>query len=276
MTNTIAIELRKIQFKYDRKEPFSLKDFSFAFERGKTYAILGDNGSGKSTLLKILDGLLAPDAGTFSVFGTAINDSNYEEILRSKIGMIFQNPNAQFVASLVRDDIAFGLENRCVDPKKMDGLIKNIAKKLNIEDLLNREISTLSGGQKQKVALADVLVLKPSILLLDEAMSMLDDQSKRDFLAVLKQIREEEKELTILDVTHEEAEAALADEVLVMKNGEIEFKGLPNEIFNNIELANKLGVRPRFSTELKAVLKSLGFKDLNFDSEEELLQCLKK
>lgn len=276
MNSNNAIELKNISFSYDKNNKNVISNLSIGFEYGKTISIMGDNGSGKSTLLQIIAGLLIPDDGNIFVFNKEVNDDNVEELINKNIGMVFQNPDAQFVANIVKDDIAFGLENQRINPKEMDGLILKQAKELNIENLLEKDINSLSGGQKQKVALADILIMNPKIILLDEAVSMLDDKSKNDFYSCLNKIKVTRKDLTIIEVTHDEKEALLSDEVIIMKEGRIIYHNEPKTLFENVELCNSLHIKPLFYKEIEYKLKEKGLDVGLINTKEELLACLKK
>lgn len=276
MNDRNAIELRNISISYNKNEKKIISNLSVSFEYGKTISIMGDNGSGKSTLLQIIAGLLIPNDGSIYIFNKEVDDENVEELINKNVGMVFQNPDAQFVANIVRDDIAFGLENQRINSKLMDELILKQAEELGIVDLLDKDINSLSGGQKQKVALADILIMHPKILLLDEAISMLDDKSKDDFYSCLSKIRNLHPELTIIEVTHDEKEAQLADEVIIMNNGKIIYQDKPDLLFENVELCNSLHVRPLFYKEIEYKLKQKGFTINSIDSKEDLLTWLKK
>jgi len=268
MNNKQAVTFDKISFKYS-KEDYVLKNLTLSFEQGKMTAIIGDNGSGKSTLLKIISGLLIPDSGKLSILETIVTDDNAEELIGGNVGLVFQNPDTQFVASVVRDDLAFGLENRNYKTKEINELITKEARVMDIEDLLDKDVTSLSGGQKQKVALAGIMILKPKILLLDEAVSMLDDKSRNEFYLTLKKMREDYTGLTIIDVTHDEKEVMLADKVLVLNKGNIVFEGTPKELFSNPKLCGSFNLSPFFYDELSY---KLGVKIQN---KEELKQWIK-
>ena len=210
------ITVRDCTFSYD-KEHNAIDGISFDIEAGSYTTIIGHNGSGKSTIAKLLIDLLVKDSGSIQVDGLELNDENVYAI-RSKIGIVFQNPDNQFIGATVADDIAFGLENHCVESSKMQGIIENFAAKVNMLDYLNSEPTRLSGGQKQRVAIAGVLAMNPEIIIFDEATSMLDPQGKAEINALIHEIHEQ-NHLTVLSITHDIEEVAGSDHVLVFDQG---------------------------------------------------------
>lgn len=221
------ITVRDCTFSYD-KEHNAIDGISFEVEAGSYTTIIGHNGSGKSTIAKLLIDLLQKDSGSIQVDGLELNDENVYAI-RSKIGIVFQNPDNQFIGSTVADDIAFGLENHCVESSKMQGIIENFASKVNMLDYLNSEPTRLSGGQKQRVAIAGVLAMNPEIIIFDEATSMLDPQGKAEINALIHEIHEK-NHLTVLSITHDIEEVAVSDHVLVFDQGHKIMDGKPEDI----------------------------------------------
>lgn len=221
------ITVRDCTFSYD-KEHNAIDGISFDVEAGSYTTIIGHNGSGKSTIAKLLIDLLQKDSGSIQVDGLELNDENVYAI-RSKIGIVFQNPDNQFIGSTVADDIAFGLENHCVESSKMQGIIENFASKVNMLDYLNSEPTRLSGGQKQRVAIAGVLAMNPEIIIFDEATSMLDPQGKAEINALIHEIHEQ-NHLTVLSITHDIEEVAVSDHVLVFDKGHKIMDGKPEDI----------------------------------------------
>ncbi len=221
------ITVRDCTFSYD-KEHNAIDGISFDIEAGSYTTIIGHNGSGKSTIAKLLIDLLVKDSGSIQVDGLELNDENVYAI-RSKIGIVFQNPDNQFIGATVADDIAFGLENHCVESAKMQGIIENFAAKVNMLDYLNSEPTRLSGGQKQRVAIAGVLVMNPEIIIFDEATSMLDPQGKAEINALIHEIHEQ-NHLTVLSITHDIEEVAGSDHVLVFDQGHKIMDGKPADI----------------------------------------------
>jgi energy-coupling factor transport system ATP-binding protein len=222
------IDVRNLKFSYDEKE-MTIDDVSFSIEKGTYTTIVGHNGSGKSTIAKLIAGLLEKKSGEIVIDGLELNLENLDAI-RSKIGIVFQNPDNQFIGSTVRDDIAFGLENHNVPQKDMDGIINANAARVHMTDYMDQEPTHLSGGQKQRVAIAGVLAMKPEILIFDEATSMLDPQGKDEIKKVIMDIHHETN-LTILSITHDIDEVAHSDYVLALNDGKAALTGTPEEIF---------------------------------------------
>ena len=243
------IAVKNLSFSYNKDESL-IKHVSFSIQEGLYVSIIGHNGSGKSTLAKLLVGLLAPNDGTIVISGIELTNKTVRDI-RSKIGLVFQNPDNQFIGATVEDDLAFGLENRRIPRDQMKETIKEYAKKVGMEDFLQKEPSRLSGGQKQRVAIAGVLALQPEILILDEATSMLDPKGKNDIKALIKEMKKDNPSLTILSITHDVEEAYDSDEVIVMSKGEIAFTGSPKEVFSNRKALESLHLEMPFIMDLK-------------------------
>ena len=224
------IEVRDLHFRYN-SEDRALKGVSLDIEKGEFVCILGHNGSGKSTLAKLLVGLLEPRKGTISIEGTILNEDSVDE-LRKKIGIVFQNPDNQFVGITVKDDIAFGLENRQVEREKMLKLIDEYSTKVNMHDFLDRNPESLSGGEKQRVAIAGILAMNPEIIIFDEATSMLDPRGVKEVMDVINNLKSKK---TIISITHNLQEAIKADKVIVMNDGVIVLEGKPEEVFTHFD-----------------------------------------
>ena len=216
---SFAIEIKNLSFSYEQDGEF-INDLSLTIEKGKYTVILGHNGSGKSTLAKLIMGLLETDSGEINVLGQKLSPETVYDI-RNKVGIVFQNPDNQFIGSTVRDDIAFGLENHLVESSKMDDLINEYAKKVGMEEFLDKEPSNLSGGQKQRVAIAGILVMHPEIIIFDEATSMLDPKGKREIKELTAKMKEINPDITIISITHDIEEALLADNVVILKKGQV-------------------------------------------------------
>lgn len=235
MTNNKVVEFENVYFEYSENKPI-LKNVSFEIYENEYVCILGHNGSGKSTISKVLVGLLKPRKGQVKLFGTPVSAQNLKD-LRNNIGIVFQNPDNQFVGLLVKDDIAFGLENRKVPPKIINEIIDITAKSIGIEHLLDKSPEDLSGGQKQKVAIASVLAFNPQITIFDESTSMLDPKSKRELKELMFDLKQKAKK-TIISITHDMEEVLQADRVIVLEKGEVILNGSPDEIFlSNQDLA---------------------------------------
>ena len=226
-----AISFEDVSFAYEGD--FLFEHLNFKVEEGEFVAILGHNGSGKSTLARLCDGLLTADKGKISIFGKPLEGKKLYEI-RKEVGIVFQNPDNQTVASIVEDDVAFGAENIALPREEIKERIDFALKAVGIEHLREATVSRLSGGQKQRVAIAGVLALKPKIMILDEATAMLDPRGRREIVQVVKRLHEEEG-ITVLFVTHFMEEALLADRAVVMHQGKIVMNAPPREIFSRSE-----------------------------------------
>ncbi|QGZ97408.1 energy-coupling factor transporter ATPase [Mycoplasma sp. NEAQ87857] len=259
------IKVKNITFNYrpDEGEP-ALKNVSFEIKRGEYVAVLGHNGSGKSTLSKVLVALLKPQSGSLEIDGIKYQKTNLRKI-RKKIGIIFQNPDNQFVGSSVEDDIAFGLENRQVPQSEMRDKIVEFATKVDMQDYLEREPEHLSGGQKQRVAIASVLALDPEVIIFDEITSMLDPKGKSSVIKIIQEIQRN-KNKTLISITHDMDEAILADKCLVFSKGELVAAGSPKEILNNKEIIELAKIDSPFiyklSEKINAVTPTYNKKEL--------------
>lgn len=264
-----VIEIRNLTFRYDdESENYAVKNLSLDIERGSYTVIVGHNGSGKSTLAKLLIGLLAAKEGDIYIDGLRLADKTIYEI-RNKIGVVFQNPDNQFIGATVEDDIAFGLENHCVPQEDMLNIIKEYAMKTGMIEFLDKEPSKLSGGQKQRVAIAGVLAMHPEIIILDEATSMLDPKGKREIKELIKKMKEIVPNITIVSITHDISEAVASDRVVVMDHGEVYASGSPKEIFSDEERLIKVGLQLPFTYKLQHELKKAGYSfDLVMSTKE--------
>lgn len=265
------IEVNNLSFEY-REGLNTINNISFTIEKGTYTAILGHNGSGKSTIAKLLIGLLEKKSGEMSIGGMALYEENLYKV-RNLIGIVFQNPDNQFIGSTVRDDIAFGLENICVDPIEMDSIINEYAKKVDMLEFLDHEPSTLSGGQKQRVAIAGILAMNPSIIILDEATSMLDPKGKREINELVRELNKN-KNMTILSITHDIEEAVFADNVILLNNGEIKDIGKPEDILVNEKILQEMNLDIPFSLKLTKKLKEKGIKVTRQIDKKELVNEL--
>ena len=241
------IEMKDLTFRYQEEDQTpALNKVSLSINQGEWIAIIGHNGSGKSTLAKTINGLLLPESGSIKVNGQEIN-----------VGMVFQNPDNQFVGSTVEDDVAFGLENQGVPREEMLVRVKQSLEQVRMAEFMRKEPSRLSGGQKQRVAIAGIVALRPNVIILDEATSMLDPEGRLEVIATVKKIKEENN-LTVLSITHDIDEAANANRIFVMKKGELIQEGTPEEIFSQGEKLIELGLDLPFPERLKAALKARG------------------
>ncbi|WP_036696000.1 ATP-binding cassette domain-containing protein [Paenibacillus taiwanensis] len=265
------IRLENIHFQYPKREAL-FSDLKLHVPRGQWVSIVGPNGSGKSTLVKLVNGLLSPDSGTIHIDGTLLDGESVSDI-RRRTGYLFQNPDNQFIATTVRDDIAFGMENRCVPRADMKQRIDAIAEQLGISEWLNRHPASLSGGQKQRVAIAGLLVLNPEIMIWDEATSMLDERSKQDMLLRLRHLHKNQG-LTILSVTHDAEEILASDRAVVIRNGVIAADMSPIQLFEDRNLAWECRLQPPFSLALSLELREKGMDIGLHHHEEELMRAL--
>ena len=270
------ITLENIVYRYHaEQENYILNDVSFNIEKGEWITIIGANGSGKSTLVKTLNGLNVPQSGNVIIDGLELNEENIWDI-RQKVGMVFQNPDNQFVGSTVADDVAFGLENIGMPREEMITKIDQALKQVGMDKFRHHEPARLSGGQKQRVAIAGILALAPEIIVLDEATSMLDPKGRAEVLSTVQSIKEENN-LTVISITHDLNEAAQADRIFVMEKGKIKYENKPEEIFKLGDDLVELGLNVPFVEQLKTelILRGLTLPD-EYITEERLVELLWK
>lgn len=270
------ISVKDVTFFYPGEETATLKNVSLDVYKGEWLSIVGHNGSGKSTLAKLLNGLLLPNDGTVNVseYVTAREDDIWE--IRRQVGMVFQNPDNQFVGTSVQDDIAFGLENFGVPREEMIKRINESVQRVGMEAFLNQEPHQLSGGQKQRVAIAGILAQKPSVIVLDEATSMLDPIGRIEVMETVRELNQNEG-ITVISITHDLEEALSADRVVVMKMGEKAAEGKPDTIFQQRELLKSAGLDLPFSLKLSEALRRQGVElDRGYLTQEELVNALWK
>ena len=263
------IDVKNLSFRYkESQEYYDVKDITFHVKRGEWLSIVGHNGSGKSTTVRLIDGLLEAESGEIVIDGQRLTEGNVWSI-RRQIGMVFQNPDNQFVGATVEDDVAFGLENQGLSRQEMKKRVEEALALVGMLDFKKREPARLSGGQKQRVAIAGVVALRPAILILDEATSMLDPEGRRELIETVKGIRKD-YDMTVISITHDLEEVAMSDRVLVMKKGEIESNSSPRELFSRNDL-DQIGLDDAFSNQLKHSLRQNGY-DLpgNYLTESEL------
>ena len=263
------IDIKNLSFRYkENQKYYDVKDITFHVKRGEWLSIVGHNGSGKSTTVRLIDGLLEAESGEIVIDGQQLTEENVWDI-RRQIGMVFQNPDNQFVGATVEDDVAFGLENQGLSRQEMKKRVEEALDLVGMSDFKKREPARLSGGQKQRVAIAGVVALRPAILILDEATSMLDPEGRRELIETVKGIRKD-YDMTVISITHDLEEVAMSDRVLVMKRGEIESTSSPRELFSRNDL-DQIGLDDPFANQLKHSLSQNGY-DLPEDylTESEL------
>lgn len=256
---TKIIEVEHLNFRYPQTEGRpALSDVNLTIEQGEWVAIIGHNGSGKSTLAKSLDGLLplSPESGKIRVAGIELTEDSVWDI-RRQIGMVFQNPDNQFVGATVEDDVAFGLENIGLPRDEMVTRVHDALARVRMTEFADREPARLSGGQKQRVAIAGVIALQPQIIILDESTSMLDPNGRIEVLDTVRELKEQEN-LTVISITHDIDEAANANRIVILDDGEIKESGTPAEIFQYGERLIELGLDVPYAERLKAALHRQG------------------
>ncbi|NLL74519.1 MAG: energy-coupling factor transporter ATPase [Erysipelothrix sp.] len=271
------LNVKNLLFSYD-DEHIAVNDVSFSVNKGQYVTIIGHNGSGKSTLAKLIIGLLPSKSGEVIIDDMTLTEKNVYEI-REKIAIVFQNPDNQFIGATVRDDIAFGLENRQVKSEAMNDIIVEYSTKTDMKDYLDHEPTKLSGGQKQRVAIAGALAMAPELLVLDEATSMLDPKGRKEVNELVGKLHLESK-MTILSITHDIEEVSMSDFVIVMNEGKIVLQGTPQEILMKTSTLVDLALDVPFSVKFYNAMKKQGITlSTPYDIEgmvEELCQLNSK
>ena len=265
---TTIIEVKDLKYKYDEEDDhYTLNGVSFHVKQGEWLSIIGHNGSGKSTTVRLIDGLLEAESGDIIIDGDKLTVDNVWE-KRRQIGMVFQNPDNQFVGATVEDDVAFGLENQGVPLEEMRERVKQALDLVGMSEFKSREPARLSGGQKQRVAIAGVVALRPNIIILDEATSMLDPEGRLDLIRTVKDIKDHYN-MTVISITHDLDEVALSDRVIVMREGQVESISTPEELFLRTDLSD-LDLDQPFTANLAEQLRQVGFDvpDRYFTEEE--------
>lgn len=270
------IRVENLTFEYDKdgtEKTRAIDDVSFTIEKGSFTAIIGQNGSGKSTLARNLNGLLVPTSGRILVDGMDTADDSRIWEIRSRVAMVFQNPDNQIVSSIVEDDVAFGPENLGVDPAEIRRRVDDALKRVDMYHLRNKAPHQLSGGQKQRIAIAGAVAMRPECIVFDEPTAMLDPKGRREVLEIVRELNSQG--ITTILITHFMEEAAQADKIIVMDRGQVKLQGAPVEIFRSIDVLREisLGVPP--VVELAEELRSRGM-DVPGDiiEEEQLVRFL--
>lgn len=268
-----VIELENIIFSYDQVNNV-LNNVNLEIYDNEYVCIIGHNGSGKSTVSKVLVGLLKPQNGSIKIFGETITYLNFHH-LRNNVGIIFQNPDSQFIGLTARDDIAFGLENKKINPDIMDEIIDNAAEIVDVSNILNKDSISLSGGQKQRVAIASVLAMNPKIIIFDESTSMLDPRGKNQLKNIMVDLKKR-AEKTIISITHDMDEVLNADRVIVFRKGEVIKTGKPEEIFSDEEFLKTSALDFPFILKLSKEMKRRKFNvDLTIN-KKNLVEQIRK
>lgn len=270
------IKVKNITYRYPKVDFDAVKRITTDIYENQYIAILGPNGSGKSTLARLLNGLLLPTEGVVIVDQIETTDSN-DHIwhIRKQVGIVFQNPDNQIVATTVEEDVAFGLENQGIESDKIRERVNEVLTKIGIFSLKLIEPHYLSGGQKQKVAIAGILAMKPKVIIFDEATSMLDPKGRKDVLKIAKKLVEEEEKITLIHITHFLQEAILADRVIIMNEGKVFLDGIPKEVFKERDLLKGIGLEVPLEVELTHRLREKGYPlNENILNQEEFVQGL--
>lgn len=271
-----AVEFKDVSFTYPDTKKAILDQISFKIKRGSWTSLIGHNGSGKSTISKLINGLLLPDSANNSritVLGMTLNQKTVWDV-REKVGIVFQNPDNQFVGATVGDDVAFGLENRAVPREQMVKIVRKVLADVGMLDYIDAEPANLSGGQKQRVAIAGILAVEPKIIILDESTSMLDPKGREQVLKIIKHLKKE-KNLTVISITHDIDEANMADNVIVLNDGKILAQGTPTEIFSKTEMLQEIGLDIPFVQKLINKLNEVGISvPKNIKTKDEFKQYL--
>lgn len=253
------IEVKNAAFEYSdgEKKKSVIKDMSVSFEKGSFTVILGHNGSGKSTLAKLLNGLYKPDSGDVFVDGINTRDEKNEIEIKRRVGMVFQNPDNQLVASIVEDDVAFGPENLGLTPEETEKRVDDALKAVDMFEFKKKTPHHLSGGQKQRIAIAGVIAMMPECIVLDEPTAMLDPKGRKEIIESVEKLNRE-KGITVILITHFMEEAQNADRVIVMDDGKIIADSTPKDVFSDIGLLKRAGLDVPQTTELLYLLKENG------------------
>lgn len=255
---TFVVEFKQVSFRYEPDGPWILKDITFTIQENERVAIIGHNGSGKSTIAKLMNGLLFPEKGEIYINGILLTEESIWDI-RKEVGMVFQNPDNQFVGATVQDDVAFGMENRGFERQLMLERIESSLKAVNMTDYLLTEPHRLSGGQKQRVAIAGVIAISPKVLILDEATVMLDPLGRMEIMETIKHVQQQ-KELSLITITHDLEEVIQVDRVIVLNKGEIWTIGRPREVLEHGKVLQEIGLDIPFIAQLSSALNERNIK----------------
>lgn len=268
MVQNEIIRFSNVTFKYDEDEPTALENVTFNIKRGKWTSIVGHNGSGKSTIAKLLMGINNNYEGDIIVKDIKVSEENIDEV-RKYIGIVFQNPDNQFIGSTVEYDVAFGMENQGIEYSLMHTIVDQVLTEVGMLEMKTFEPSHLSGGQKQRVAIAGILAMSPDVIILDEATAMLDPEGKESIMNLIKTIQDE-RHLTVISITHDLEEAVEADEIIVMNKGKVYKQDVPEEIFKEGAYLTEIGLDLPFAMRMNSLL----LNNYAFSSFEQLVNRL--
>ena len=266
------IQIQDLTYEYD---DFKLGPLNLEIEKNQWISVIGRNGSGKSTLARLIDGLIEAQSGTVTVGGLEVNEQNVWQI-RSQIGVVFQNPDNQFVGANVEDDVAFGLENRQISHAEMVKRVNESLEAVGMTEFAKHEPSKLSGGQKQRVAIAGILAIHPQIIILDEATSMLDPEGRRDLIQLIHRLKGQ-YHFTVIAITHDIDETVFSDQIIVLDQGKIRMQGRPADVYRERDRLMDLGLDLPFVEKLKLKLQENGLAELKDDEtldEKEMVAKL--
>ncbi|NLK17823.1 MAG: energy-coupling factor transporter ATPase [Clostridiales bacterium] len=236
---------------------YAVRGISFSIQKGEFVAILGHNGSGKSTVAKLMNGLLFPEKGTITVFGMSTRELEKLFEIRKRVGIVFQNPDNQMIATIVEDDIAFGPENIGIEPDEISRRVDWALRCVGMEGYRMASSFRLSGGQKQRIAIAGVLAIQPQVLVLDESTAMLDPLGRKEVLDVVKSLNKQQG-MTVVLITHFMEEASLADRIIVLNDGEKVLEGTPRQVFSRYDYLKSIGLSVPFAAKVARILKDKG------------------
>ena len=253
----VRIRAEQVSYRYAESDKNAVDNVSMKVKKGEFLAVLGQNGSGKSTLAKLFNALYVPSAGRIMVCGMDTREDELVFEIRQHAGMVFQNPDNQIVATVVEEDVAFGLENMGVEPAQIRIRVDEALRTVDMEELSQKAPHMLSGGQKQRVAIAGVLAMKPEVIILDESTAMLDPSGRQEVMNTVHRLNEEEG-ISVVIITHYMVEAATADYLLVMDHGKLALTGKPREVFSRVEQTRALGLDVPPMTELSWLLRRDG------------------
>lgn len=268
MVQNEIIRFSNVTFKYDEDEPTALENVTFNIKRGKWTSIVGHNGSGKSTIAKLLMGINNNYEGDIIVKDIKVSEENIDEV-RKHIGIVFQNPDNQFIGSTVEYDVAFGMENQGIEYSLMHTIVDQVLTEVGMLEMKTFEPSHLSGGQKKRVAIAGILAMSPDVIILDEATAMLDPEGKESIMNLIKTIQDE-RHLTVISITHDLEEAVEADEIIVMNKGKVYKQDVPEEIFKEGAYLTEIGLDLPFAMRMNSLL----LNNYAFSSFEQLVNRL--